>query len=81
LIDRRVRSQSVEFHSFVGQEVQLTLPGEVFEQTAVTLRDGTPAVVRVVGNPARGHHRYSARLVQDAREAEGNSMPKMLVLP
>ncbi len=81
VIDSRAKSQSVEFHSFVGQDVVLTLPGKVFAETSVRLVDGVPSVVRLVANPARGGHNYRAHLVDAKKDAEGNSMPKMLVLP
>ncbi len=80
VIDCSTGPAQVEFHSFLDQDAVISLPEGVFSQASLRLPANQKAVAAVKATPARDCHRYTIRL-SDGKEAEGGSMPKMLVLP
>lgn len=82
VIDSRQPPGSVEFHSFVDRDVELQLPEQIFGPAATrVVPAGRSLSVRVVDSPARVCKSYRARLVGTNLDAQGGSMPRMIVLP
>lgn len=80
VIDSREAPASVEFHSFVDQDVELHLPSPAFDAAPKVLPAGGSITVPILNARARGCFSYKARLVRDRKDAQGGSMPKMIIL-
>jgi len=81
VIDWREAPASVEFHSFIDQDVELHLPSEAFDPQAQALPAGGSVTVPILNPRARGCFKYTARLMHDGKDAQGGSMPRMIILP
>ncbi len=81
VIDSQEAYGSVEFHSFVDRDVELRLPAPVLDPAPKDVagrrlghdRDPRPEGARLLA--------YRARLVRDNRDAQGGSMPRMIIIP
>jgi len=80
VIDSRDAPASVEFHSFVDQDVELRLPPPAFDPAPKVLPAGGSVTVAIRDPHARGCFAYRARLVRDDKHAMGGSMPRMIIL-
>jgi hypothetical protein len=80
VIDSREAPASVEFHSFVDQDVELRLPSPAFDPAPKVLPAGGSITVPILDSRARGCFTYKAHLVRDRKDAQGGSMPKMIIL-
>lgn len=80
IIDSREAPASVEFHSFVDQDVELHLPSPAFDPQPTPLPAGGSVAVPILNPRARGCYMYTARLMRDGKDAQGGSMPRMIVL-
>lgn len=80
VIDAREAPTSVEFHSFIDQDVELHLPSPAFDPQPSPLPAGGSVSVRILNPRARGCFPYRVRLMRDGRDAQGGSLPKMIVL-
>jgi hypothetical protein len=80
VIDAREAPTSVEFHSFIDQDVELHLPSPVCDPQPNPLPAGGSVSVRILNPRARGCFPYRVRLMRDGRDAQGGSLPKMIVL-
>jgi hypothetical protein len=80
VIDSRDGPTSVEFHSFVDQDVELHLPSPAFDPEPKVLRAGGRVNVPIQDPHARGCFPYKAHLVRDNKDAQGGSMPRMIIL-
>ena len=81
VIDSREAHQSVEFHSFVDQDVELILPSPAFDGKPRVVPPGGSVTVPIRDPRARGCFTYKARLVRDYTHALGGSTPRMIILP
>ncbi len=81
VIDAREAPTAVEFHSFVDQDVELRLPAPVFDPAPKVLPAGASVTIGIVNPRARGCFAYRARLVRDNKDAQGGSMPRMIIIP
>jgi hypothetical protein len=81
VIDSREAPTSVEFHSFVDEDVELRLPAPAFDASPTLLRAGGSITVPILNPRARGCFVYKAHLVHTNKDAQGGSMPKMIILP
>ena len=80
VIDSREAPTSVEFHSFVDQDVELHLPSPAFDTAPKVLPAGGSITVPILTLQSRGCFVYRAHLVRDKKFAVGGSMPKMIIL-
>jgi hypothetical protein len=80
VIDSREAPEAVEFHSFVDEDVELSLPAAAFEAGRHILPAGGTITVPLRRARSRGCFSYKAHLVRAGKRARGGSMPKMIVL-
>jgi hypothetical protein len=80
VIDSREGPTTVEFHSFVDEDVELFLPAPAFDTARQLLPAGGTVTVPVRDARARGCFPYRAHLVRTKKHAQGGSMPRMIVL-